>query len=165
MYTRVCMPVIHCCLQPEVPVRPQPSDADSLRQEPELGPAVPWARTETSQGSHTDSYATLTGPAFKITSEISEVGGGRWEEGAQSPVPFSAALSPPHKFMLTGWCGLQACALSYLLTSIPLQVLLSPGFPAPPGRSHSGRFMPKLFVQTDSRVPRAWPPSPTESLL
>lgn len=67
--------------------------------------------------------------------------------------------------MLTGWTGLQACALSYLLTSIPLQVQLSLGFPAPPGRSHSGRFMPKLFVQTDSRVPRAWPPSPTESLL
>ena len=77
MHTRVCMPVIHCCLQPEVPVRPQPSDADSLRQEPELGPAVPWARTETSQGSHTDSYAMLAGPAFEITSEISEVGGGR----------------------------------------------------------------------------------------
>ena len=67
--------------------------------------------------------------------------------------------------MITGWCGLQACTLSYLLTSTPLQVQLFPGFPVPRGPSHSGRFVPKLFVQTDSRVPRAWPPSPTESLL
>lgn len=77
MHTRVCMPVIHCCPQPEVPVLPQPSDADSLRPEPELGPAVPWASTETSQGSHADSYAMLAGPAFEVTSEISEVEGGR----------------------------------------------------------------------------------------
>lgn len=68
--------------------------------------------------------------------------------------------------MITGSYGLQqACTLSYRLTSTPLQVQLSLGFPVPPGPSHSGHFMPKLFVQTDSRVPRAWPPSPTEALL
>lgn len=81
MHTHVCMPVTHCPAHSlRVPVLPQPQTADSLRQEPELGPAVPWAGTETSQGSHADSYAMLAGPAFEVTSE--DLRDGRWEEGA-----------------------------------------------------------------------------------
>ena len=95
--------------------------------------------TEASPGSHADLYATLAGPAFKVTSEILNMRllSGWCEEGAESPGSFLSC----HRFSYSvpsprvqSWAGVgYRPALKRPLSSTRLQVRLSPGLPEPAG--------------------------------